>query len=148
MDIEVRKAISSDYSGICSLINHELGYPDITLEELSERLDAMKNAGNYYTFVAVCKDSIVGFIGITKGMAYEISGEYYRILAFAVSSKYQNKGIGSLILRYVENFASQNGISYFTLSSGMQRTEAHVFYERNGYKKMSYSFSKGSKHHM
>jgi len=146
MNIEIREAVETDYPTVCSLINKELGYPNVALDELAIRLKRMEKAGNYHTFVAILDNVIVGFIGITKGIAYEISGDYYRIIAFAVSSKHQNKGIGSSILRYVENIASQNGISYFTLSSGMQRTAAHAFYEHNGYEKKSYSFSKGLKH--
>ena len=88
---------------------------------------------------------VVGFVGIMRAIGYEISGEYLRIIAFAVSSEHQNKGIGSLLLQYAEEFASQSGVSYFKLSSGMQRTAAHAFYERNGYQKKSYSFSKGVK---
>ena len=143
--ISIREAVEADYPAICKLINNELGYPDVTTEALSDRMKKMQRAGNYQTFVAVMRGVVVGFIGIAQELGYEISGEYLRIIALAVSSEHQNKGIGSKILRHVESIAHQNGVSYFTLSSSMYRTAAHAFYERNGYMKKSYSFSKGLK---
>ena len=142
MDVEIREAYEKDCSGIYSLISHELGYPHVDFEALSLRMKRMKDARIYHTFVALLDNQIVGFIGAVEGIAFEIDEDYFRIIGLAVSKLHQNKGIGSLLLNHIENFAISKGISTFTLSSGLERIEAHQFYEHNGYIKRSYSFKK------
>ena len=142
MNIKIREAYESDNLEILSLINNELGYPGVTLDELSLKINKIKSAGNYYIFVAISLDRIVGFAGVTKEMALEIEKDFFRIRAMAVSEAHQSKGVGSSLLRHIEGIASEQGVELFVLNSGFHRTEAHRFYERNGYIKTSFSFSK------
>jgi len=46
----------------------------------------------------------------------------------------------------VENYAKEAGISFIILNSGFKRTDAHAFYEHNGYDKDSYCFDKTINH--
>lgn len=46
---------------------------------------------------------------------------------------YQGQGIGSHLLDYAENFAQDQGAEFIKLSSSIQRTQAHHFYEKHGY---------------
>jgi len=142
MNVEIRESIENDYRQICSLINNELGYPDVKMDDLVVRMKKMDQDNNYKTFVALLDDVIVGFVGTVQGIAFEVDSGYMRIIALAVSSDYQNKGIGTSLLKHVENFASSKGITAFALNSGFRRLEAHAFYEHNGYAKKSYGFSK------
>ena len=96
----------------------------------------------YTTFVAQKADQIVGFIGLHKGIAYEVDGEYLRIIALAVSQELQGQGIGTELLKYAESLAIQLGVSGFALNSVFKRIEAHAFYEKNGFIKRSFGFSK------
>jgi len=142
INIQIREAKKDDYTGICLLINKELGYPDVNIDELSFRMEKMNQDDNYHTFVALLDGKIVGFIGTVQGIAFEINSGFIRIIALAISREYQNKGIGSSLLKHVENFAILKGITAFALNSGMKRMDAHMFYERNGYEKKSYGFGK------
>lgn len=142
MNIKIREAQESDYAGICSLINNELGYSEVTLDSVSSRLNLMKENKSYHTFVAAVNNEIAGFIGTVEEIAFEFDNNYLRIIALAVSKPYQGQGIGSSLLNYAEEFANSNGISVLTLNSGLQRLKAHDFYEKNGYAKKSYGFSK------
>ena len=145
MDITIREAITNDYSDICRIINTSLGYPDVTLPALSERMARMQANGNYFNLVATDGAEIVGFISVSQGIAVEIDGDYFRIIALAVDETHKRRGIGRALLAHMEQIAEIRGIRYFTLSSGFQRTGAHAFYEQNGYEKKSFAFSKGSK---
>ena len=142
MDITVREVHESDKLEILSLINNELGYPDVTLEELSLKMKKIKLQGNYFIFVAVISNRIVGFVGVVQEMALEIHKDYFRIKEMAVSKAYQNKGVGGYLLRHIEDLASERGIELFVLSSSFHRIDAHRFYERNGYTKTSFTFFK------
>ena len=139
--MEIREAQKCDYPKICSLINNELGYPDVKLDDLTRRMDMMNQDKNYYTFVALLDNDVVGFIGALQDIAFEVSG-FMRIIALAVSKDYQNKGVGSSLLKHVEGIAISKGITIFALNCGLQRLDSHRFYERNGYVSKSYGFSK------
>lgn len=142
MNLSIRKIESGDYHAVASLIRNELGYCKLDLDKFIRRMDLMKADPLYTTFVAQKADQIVGFIGLHKGIAYEIDGEYLRIIALAVSQKQQGQGIGTELLKYAESFAIQLGVSCFALNSGFKRVEAHAFYEKNGFMKRSFGFSK------
>ena len=145
MNITIREATKADNPEILSLINNELGYPDLTLEELSLNITKMKLAGNFYIYVAIFSEQIVGFVAVTQEMALELQKDFYRIKAMAVSNAYQSKGIGSSLLKHIESVAFENDIDFFVLSSSFHRKDAHMFYERNGYTKTSFTFQKGEK---
>jgi len=143
MNINIREACSDDYISICSLVNNELGYPNVNIDDLTSRIELMNQDENYRTFVALLDDNVVGFIGMVQEIAFEISGSYMRINAFAVSKEHQNKGIGRALLKFAEDYANEKGITVFTLNIGFQRLNTHIFYERNGYIKKSFGFWKG-----
>lgn len=142
MDIKIREICKNDYDKIFSLINIELGYSDIDFNGLSKRLDLMKTQGKYHIFCAFSDNNLVGFLGAIQEIAFELENDYLRIIGIAVSKSLQCNGIGTLLLNHVENFAKLNGFSLVALNSGLQRFDAHKFYEKNGFIKKSYGFAK------
>ena len=142
MGITIREAYEGDFLAIGNLIKHELGYSDVNLNLLFDRLKRIKSDDNHMTYVAVMDKKIVGFIGAFKYITYELDAGYLLVLAMAVSQKYQKQGIGSMLLRQAEKFAVDNNISHIRLTSNLKRLDAHIFYERNDYVKKSYGFIK------
>ena len=59
-----------------------------------------------------------------------------------VLPEYQCQGIGKELMEHVECFAIENGAPYVGLASGINRVEAHAFYENSRYQKTSYWFCK------
>jgi len=142
MQIRIRKSQDEDNISIGNLIKEVLGYKDLDFEKLFNRLQKMKSDDSHLTIVTEYEGKVIGFIGFYKGIAYNYDGEYIQILALAVSKKHQNKGIGSQLLKWVEDYAIEHGIQSFGVNSGLHRAEAHRFYENNGYLKKSYGFIK------
>jgi len=55
----------------------------------------------------------------------------------------RSKGYGAELLRHVEAFARDNGCQLVELTSGVQRKDAHRFYEEKmGYSRTSWVFRK------
>ncbi len=55
----------------------------------------------------------------------------------------RSRGHGARLLAWVEGFAREQGCARVALSSGVQRVDAHRFYERKmGYARASYVFTK------
>ena len=54
---------------------------------------------------------------------------------------HRSKGYGKVLLSYVEKWG-RKGCSSIVLTSAFPRIDAHRFYEREGFNKVSYSFIK------
>lgn len=141
IDMEIRTFRYEDISGICNLINSELGY-DVSCEDLKARIFQMQEDKNYVIFTAVDNGKIVGFIGLQMCLAFEITGKVMRIIALAVSRHFQGQGIGSTLIQEAEKYAKENNISTILVNSGLKRTEAHCFYKKQSFYKKGYSFCK------
>ncbi len=92
--------------------------------------------------VAVSENIVVGFITVMQTLAMGFTVGHLFVQGFAVKNEVQNKGIGTKLLKHVENYAKELGFSYIILNSGFKRTDAHAFYEQNGFDKDSYCFDK------
>lgn len=136
-----RKYISTDISYIRNILENDLGY-NCELYKLNKRIDEMIKRGNYQIFVACDDDKVVGFIGCVSYLAFELDNEGMKIIALAVSKEYRRKGIGTELLKTAEYWAKENSIEVVLLNSGLQRADAHAFYETQGYLKKSYGFIK------
>ncbi len=55
---------------------------------------------------------------------------------------YKDKGYGSMMLQYLNDYAKMGMCKNIVLSSGFQREDAHRFYENNGFIKKSFVFIK------
>ncbi|MDH4422298.1 MULTISPECIES: GNAT family N-acetyltransferase [Bacillus] len=55
---------------------------------------------------------------------------------------HRSKGYGNVLLSYIENWGKEYGCESIALTSAFPRLDAHRFYEREGYDKVSYSFYK------
>lgn len=142
MTNEIRAIQPKDIIDLVELMS-ELGYPT-TLEELKERLGLLRKHDDYEVLVAVKNNQVIGFAGLCKGLAFEFTGVYVRIIAFVVSSKQRKQGIGTMLIKACEEWAIQQGAVAITLNSGnrKERQTAHAFYIGNGYVGKSTGFSK------
>lgn len=140
----IRTMEAFDYNAIYNLLSDELGYRDLNKEDSFTRFDKIRNHKSYETFVAVYENRVIGFIGIFKGLAFNVDGkgEYLQVIALAVNSEFQNRGIGSKLLNAVDKYAKSNNIDTISVNSGFHRKKTHTFYEKHGFIKKSYSFIK------
>ena len=138
----VRKITIDDAEDICKICSQEMGYecaPALVKSKI-EKLDLKREA----VFVAEVETSkgqeffhraesqLVGFIHVER---YEVL--YFEsmanILGLAVKKDFQKQGLGKALLLAAENWAQENGIHPMRLNSGINRTDAHGFYEHLGY---------------
>lgn len=142
MDIVIREIEEKDYPAVRSLIINELTNKKSNGDSVAPFFSKTKNDEHYKTFVAVLNNHVVGFI-TTVSMLYaglsEISATLF-VQGIAVEYEFQNKGIGTKLLRHTEDYAKAKGISGIGLQSGVQRTAAHAFYEHNGYIRSNYFY--------
>lgn len=142
MEIKIREVVANDYTEVVFLWNDVLGIRNVNDENFRVTMEKMNKDGNYKTFVALFENDVVGFVTIVQALSVGVPIGYLHIQALAVKKEFQHSGIGTELLRYTENFAKEMGISSIILCSGFKRTDAHAFYEHNGYDKDSYCFDK------
>ena len=110
MVMEIRRFHNEDISGICNLINSELGY-DVSCEDLKARVLQMQEDKNYVILTAVDEEKVIGFMGLQICLAFEIKGKVMRIIALAVARHSQGQGIGSALIQEAEKYANEKNIS-------------------------------------
>lgn len=127
---EIRLADLGDAEQISAVCGEDLGYPceAALVQDKIERLDPIREA----VFVAVIDTHIVGFVHVER---YDLlyCETMANILGLAVRAAYRHRGIGAMLMRAAEEWASANHIQAMRLNSGMSRTEAHGFYRHLGY---------------
>lgn len=140
-EIMFHKCVLDDADGLCALIRSELGYTDIGLNEVRSSLEKMLSSDGYFTLAATDGGLVCGYVSAVREVSLE-AGEYWRVIGLAVKEEYQGKGLGTALLTLAESNAKAEGARLVALSSGFQRTEAHKFYEKLGYRKTSFAFKK------
>lgn len=88
-------------------------------------------------------DKLVATVSLIKG--FDVTGDgtdFYILENFVVDGDYRRKGIGTLLLQYVEDFIRRHKGRSVIFTSSAVRKDAHDFYYRNGYKQ---DFVKGFK---
>ena len=142
MGIMIREIESRDYASAAAIWRDVLGFSSATDENVSKTYEKMKNDSRYRTFVADADGEVVGFATAVQTLAIGYPNGYIKLNGLAVLPAFQRQGIGKKLMERVEKLAVERGASAIGLASGFQRTGAHEFYERLGYRKTSYWFRK------
>lgn len=87
-------------------------------------------------------EEIVAVTGF-KPMITLYYGRSVWVCDLVTSAKHRSKSYGEKLLSFIEEWAKENSYTSVALSSGLQREEAHRFYEEKmEYGKVSYVFKK------
>ncbi len=114
---------------------------DLTQKTYLELLEEMREDG--YRLYALYKDNqVVSLAGLSWRVNF-YNKRHVFIYDLVTDSAQRSFGYGEKLLSYLHNWAKENGASYVALESGIQRNEAHRFYEEKlDYDKWCYSFRK------
>jgi len=140
MDILIREIEEQDYLALLPLWQEFGGYA--TKDNIHRHYARIQHDNRYKTFVALLSGEVAGFITTVQYYGIGVEGSYMVIVGISVKKEGQGKGIGTKLMRHMENYAKAHGVFSIYLNSDMKRTDAHTFYERNGYGKHSFGFGK------
>lgn len=97
---------------------------------------------DYRMFAIYDHGEIVAVIGF-QPMITLYYGKFIWVCDLVTDSTKRSKGYGEKLLSYVHEWAKANHYETVALSSGLQRTDAHRFYEEKmDYDKVSFAFKK------
>lgn len=122
-------------------VMHQLRGAIASAEELESRVRRAMEKGFQLLTAHDESSQIVGCVGCTPrdNLFY---GEHLYIDDLVVDSSLRSQGLGAAILEEAEHLAKSQGLGKIVLDSGLQRTSAHKFYQRNGFSIQSYHFNK------
>ena len=96
----------------------------------------------YHMFALYQDEEIVAVVGF-KPMITLYYGRFVWVSDLVTATDKRSNGYGAKLLHYVEDWARKHNYQSVALSSGLQRTDAHRFYqEKMEYDRVSYVFKK------
>ncbi len=104
--------------------------PHIAENQFLSRIRSQINSGYRLVFVQVT-DSVVAIAGFRVGenLAW---GRFLYVDDLVTHPAHRSKGYGAKLLSWLKEYAAKEGCFQLHLNTGVQRKEAHRFYEREG----------------
>jgi GNAT superfamily N-acetyltransferase len=114
--------------------------PDIAEEKFVQKVRELQKFGYQLVYLEVSgKPVAVAGFRISESLAWK---RYLYVDDLVTLTNERSKGYGSMLLKWLTELASREGCEQFHLDSGVQRKDAHRFYEREGMELPSYHFAK------
>lgn len=114
--------------------------PDITRETFVQKVRALQSDGYILAYIteAGIPVAAAGF-RLGESLAWK---RYLYVDDLVTLEKQRSKGYGAALMAWLTDYASKNGCEQLHLDSGVQRKDAHRFYEREGMQRSSYHFAR------
>lgn len=112
--------------------------PHIEKDEFVSIVRSQEKAGYRLAFVRAAEGvvAVAGF-RVNECMAW---GRFLYIDDLVTLSPYRSNGYGSSLLSWLCKYAEKEGCNHLHLDSGIQRKDAHRFYEREGMELAGFHF--------
>jgi predicted N-acetyltransferase YhbS len=136
----IRAAKETDAEAVAALLG-ELGYAN----EGAFALKRIKEFGareSSRVLVAEQDGLTGGVICFDVQPLFHQPGNIGCIMALCVSESTRGKGIGSALVRQIEEIAKEMGCVKIAVASGVRRVDAHQFYRDLGYEEITKRFVK------
>jgi GNAT superfamily N-acetyltransferase len=130
-DIQIRAAGGSD-STACAALLAKLGYPSPP-EHVARRLGVLAEDPANRVFVAEAEGSIIGLASAYVRPLIHHDAAFVRIACLIVDEGWRDQGVGKRLVETIEAWARAEGCDLAEVTSGIQRLDAHRFYEGLGY---------------
>jgi ribosomal protein S18 acetylase RimI-like enzyme len=134
--IAVRDATVADSGAIKRLID-QLGYP-VTIADIEDRLRLMEAA----VLVAESEGEVIGCLSTSVMHVLHRPAPVGRISMMVVDEAHRGRGIGAQMVGEAERLLAEKGCRLVEVTSNNRRSDAHRFWESNGYEKTSSRFAK------
>lgn len=127
----VRPAELDDSAAISELLA-ELGYPQ-TPWFVRGKILALRGSKEDVVVVAELEGRPAGAAHMHVAEMFHQRGRFARVMALIVASECRGRGVGRALLVFLEETARRMGCTKVEVTSGVERRDAHLFYQRLGY---------------
>ncbi len=140
--MKVRNATVEDFGRICELLQQL--WPDKTLDKRALKTvmnRALESSQDIYLCAEV-DGAVTGFCSLAIRNSLWQEARIGTIAEMVVDEAYRKRGVGTALLGTIVDKARQKGCRRVELDSAFHREAAHRFYEKAGFEKRAYLFSK------
>lgn len=104
-----------------------------SIELVSENIENSLNSDNKIYLIAKNNKEVVGHILIDIVFDTIKNVKLFYLGYVCVKNEYKGRGIGTMLLKEVENLARKNNVDIITFTSSFDRCSAHNLYKKNNY---------------
>lgn len=127
----IREATIMD-TGVIHALNTHVLHHEIPLEAAKKQVAYLVSSPFHQLFVYEEDKKVIGYIQLSEYTStYE--KQLINVVGLAVDPIFHGQGIGKKLVQHAEKWASERGITGLRLNSGVERTEAHAFYQHLGF---------------
>lgn len=129
----IREAEPKD-SNVIGNLYKKLAPHSKNIKILPERIEQIRKDSNNFLFVYEENCNVIGSIFMTFCLDPGYQFRPYTVLEYVVVNEdFRGKGIGRKLLEHVEQMSIARESTRIILLSSATRTEAHKFFDKNGY---------------
>ena len=140
--MKVRDCTIEDIGRICELLGQLWPGVEVDTPEMKRCFERGLRSPNQRYVCAVREERVVGFCSLNVKNNLWQQGLLGHVDELVVDEKHRRMGIGSALLRRIEQIAAEMGCRRLELDSAYQRVESHAFYENLGFQNRARLFSK------
>ena len=130
-DVAIRDAVSTDADAMARLCS-QLRYPTES-SDMPRRLARLSSDPNARAMVATQGDNVVGLITVHLRNTINHEAPIGQITLLVVDEAIRSRGAGRALVAAAENWARSRGTRRITVTTALERSGAHAFYEKVGY---------------
>lgn len=142
MDVLIRDSKKEDFSEILALFHQLWPGKELHADDLMAVFHRGLVSGTDRYFCAEVDGKVIGFCSYAIMNNFWQEGTIAYVYAMVVDEALRGKGIGGRMLEKAFETAKSAGCKKIELDSGFPRERAHQFYEKIGFVKRAYLFSK------
>jgi GNAT superfamily N-acetyltransferase len=134
-------AISSEYDFECSFPVMKELRPHLSYADYKEIYQHAHTSDGYQIIALEENGKIAALMGY-RVLSDFVRGKHLYIDDLVSTQKARSKGLGTELLKYAENLAEQLDCKILRLCTGIENERGAIFYERNGWTKRAYAYTK------
>jgi GNAT superfamily N-acetyltransferase len=140
--LKIRQCRTKDFDEVVLLLRQLWQDKPLDLESLRTVFNRALVSDSKTYLCATNGKRVIGFGSFTMKNNLWPEGPIGYVDELVVDSEFRSKGIGAQLLKRLVALARQKSCCRIELDSAFYRKESHRFYERHGFKRRAYVFSK------
>jgi glucosamine-phosphate N-acetyltransferase len=141
-EVSITNYTESDFEGVFPLLQQLWPATSLDPNLLRRLLGEAISSNSRVLLCARLNECVVGFGSMTLKTYLWYGGLVAWVDELVVEAECRNRGIGRKLLQRLGELAREKGCLAMELDSAFRRIEAHAFYERLGFEKRAFLFSK------
>ena len=138
--MSIRDATMDDYNIVFEFIEKLWTYNSYDKSAIRKVYQEVLDSADTFAFLLFEGIKAVGFCHGAYINTFWLSGKTCYLSSIITLEEERRKGHGATMMNHAKKLAEQQGCKGIILDSGMQRTDAHAFYENYGFSRSAYCF--------